>query len=229
MESYLELHIEQGPVLEAEGKTVGIVTGAQGIRWYDLSVRGQEVHAGPFPMNLRRDPTSAMSRLIDGVMAIGTSDDQARAKIGQLQALPGSRNVVPGRINLSLDLRHPDEERLSEMHGRLETLLEELATACSGLTFECRPIWHSPVVAFDQNLVERLSKGTRAHGYGGLEMISGAGHDALMVARKVPTTMIFIPCRDGLSHNEAEYAEPSHVEAVANVLLWAVSECLGVN
>ncbi|PHS19307.1 MAG: Zn-dependent hydrolase [Blastopirellula sp.] len=226
MHEYLELHIEQGPVLEQEGKTIGVVTGAQGIRWYDLRIRGQEVHAGPFPMAMRRDPMAALPNLIQGVLDIGRMDEKARATMGQIHAYPGSRNVVPGHVDLTIDLRHPDENTLNEMHDRLNKLLADLAEEYKALEVDIRLIWHSPVVAFDDELIAAVRKGVETHGYSSLNIVSGAGHDALMVARKVPTTMVFIPCRDGLSHNEAEYTEPHQVEAGANVLLSAVLDRL---
>ncbi|MEY8828234.1 Zn-dependent hydrolase [Sedimentitalea sp. XS_ASV28] len=227
--SYLELHIEQGPVLEREDKTIGIVTGAQGIRWYDISISGQEVHAGPFPMAMRRDPVAALPALLQGVRDIGTIDTHARATIGQLNASPGSRNVVPGEVSLTVDLRHPNEDTLTEMHSSLEALLERLQRDLAELDIRSNLIWHSPVVAFDPTLIDAVRKGVAGHGYSHLDLVSGAGHDALMVARKVPTTMIFIPCRDGLSHNEAEHTEPYQVEAGANVLLSAACNILGLS
>ena len=229
MAAYLELHIEQGPVLEQQGKTIGVVTGAQGIRWYDLTLTGQEVHAGPFPMAMRRDPVAVLPDLIRGILEIGQVDERARATIGQLTARPGSRNVVPGQVDLTVDLRHPDEAILTAMHEGLERLLEGLDKAHSGIDMASRLIWHSPVVAFDADLVDAVRVGTQAHRLSHMDIVSGAGHDALMVARRVPTTMIFIPCRDGLSHNEAEHAEPEHVAAGANVLLTAVLERLGLS
>lgn len=226
--AYLELHIEQGPILEAEDKAIGVVTGAQGIRWYDLAVCGQETHAGPFPMAGRRDPVRALPRIIDGVMRIGCRDTDARATIGRINALPASRNVVPSRIEMTVDLRHPDEAVLDAMHAEFEALVAGVGAAHPGVTAQADLIWHSPVVAFDPGLVRAVRNGAVARGYGHRDIISGAGHDALMVARRAPTTMIFIPCRDGLSHNEAEHADPAHIAAGANVLLSAVCEVLGV-
>ncbi|SLN12351.1 N-carbamoyl-L-amino acid hydrolase [Roseovarius albus] len=224
--AYLELHIEQGPVLEQTEKTIGVVTGAQGIRWYDVSIRGQEVHAGPFPMGMRRDPVAALPEIIAGVLEIGRTDEHARATIGQIDTCPGSRNVVPGQIEMSIDLRHPDEAVLTSMNERLEAILASVMDDHKGLKFDLNQIWHSPVVDFDAKLVKAVLNGALEHGCSHLNIISGAGHDALMVARKAPTTMIFIPCKDGLSHNPAESATPEHVGAGANVLLSATLELL---
>ena len=228
MAAYIELHIEQGPLLEEQDKAIGIVTGAQGIRWYDLSVEGQETHAGPMPMPMRRDPMTALPELIGGILAIGTTDGEARATIGQLQALPGSRNVVPGRIDLTVDLRHPDEQRLTGMHEEYQALLHRAAAANRGLSLGHEMIWHSPAVAFDPDLIGAVRESVQAAGYTSMDIVSGAGHDALMVARKVPTTMIFVPCRGGISHNEAEETKPSQAEAGANVLLATALNYLGV-
>lgn len=227
--AYLELHIEQGPLLEQEHKTIGIVTGAQGIRWYDIRVTGQEVHAGPFPMAMRRDPVAALPTLLQGVLDIGRTDEHARATIGQLHAAPGSRNVVPGQIDLTVDIRHPNEATLTGMHQDLQSLLKKVGQENVALEISSTQIWHSPVVAFDSGLIQGVRKGVERFGYSHMDIVSGAGHDALMVARKVPTTMIFIPCKDGLSHNEAEHTEPHQVAAGGNVLLTAVYEALGLN
>jgi N-carbamoyl-L-amino-acid hydrolase len=220
--AYLELHIEQGPVLEAEGADIGVVTGAQGIRWYDVVLRGAETHAGPSPMEMRRDPVTLLPDLIAGVMAIGTGDPLARATVGQIGAHPGSRNVVPGRVELSVDLRHPDEAVLTQMHQTLTDLVAGLTHPDSGLSAALNQVWHSPVVAFDPGLVSAIRQGAIALGLSHRDIVSGAGHDALMVARRAPTAMIFTPCRDGISHNEAEHIEPHQAAAGAHVLLEAV-------
>lgn len=228
MHAYLELHIEQGPVLEAQEKSVGVVTGAQGIRWYDVTLAGQEAHAGPTPMSLRRDPMELVPDLVREILEIGKIDPDARATIGQFQAHPGSRNVIPGSISLTVDLRHPNEETLSNMHDRLTGHVQGLSEICAGTSAELRQIWHSPVVEFDDDLIRSIRMGAELLGYSHLDMISGAGHDSLMVARCVPTAMIFIPCLDGISHNEAEHIEPEQAEAGANVLLCATLETLGI-
>jgi len=224
--AYLELHIEQGPVLEAEGADIGVVTGAQGIRWYDVVLQGAETHAGPSPMGMRRDPVTLLPGLIAGVMAIGTGDPLARATIGQIGAQPGSRNVVPGWVELSVDLRHPDEAVLTRMHQALNDLVGGLARPNSGISATLTQVWHSPVVSFDPGLVRAIRQGAIAQGLSHRDIVSGAGHDALMVARRVPTAMIFTPCRDGISHNEAEHIEPHQAAAGANVLLEAVLHLL---
>lgn len=219
--AYLELHIEQGPILEREGYEIGVVTGAQGIRWYDIVLTGQETHAGPSPMALRHDPMTMLPALIAGVLTIGTRDERARATMGQISSFPSSRNVVPKSVTVSVDLRHPDEAVLENMHNELTALVAAMPGQSSYLGATVEQIWHSPVVTFDPHLVSTVADGAVAQEYRHCEIISGAGHDALMVARRAPTTMIFVPCRDGVSHNPAEHIEPSQAEAGANVLLAA--------
>lgn len=226
MHAYLELHIEQGPVLEAEDVTIGVVTGAQAIRWYEVTIVGDEAHAGPTPMHLRKDPMKALPDLVNAVLDIGETDADSRGTIGQLEARPGSRNVIPGSLYLSVDLRNPDEEILSDMDAVFQQKLADIRAAFPHLQIQTEQIWHSPVVRFDEALIDRVRRGASAHGFSARDIISGAGHDALYVARKVPTTMIFVPCRDGISHNAREYASPEHCAAGANVLLSAVLETL---
>jgi len=225
---YLELHIEQGPILEAENKSIGVVTGGQAIRWYDLTVTGEEAHAGPTPMELRKDPLAAVTRIMGLVFETGSRDPAARATIGQLQAFPGSRNVIPGRVFLTIDLRHPVEEVLLEMDRKLRNGIAEIANILPGLSIDLKETWHSAVVRFSSELVASVRASTKELGYSFNEMISGAGHDAFNVSRKAPTAMIFIPCRDGISHNEREYAEPEHVAAGTNVLLHAAIKAASV-
>ena len=224
MHAYLELHIEQGPILEANENAIGVVSGAQGIRWYDIIVRGEETHSGPAPMSYRSDPVTMLPALIQGILDIGNRDEVSRATIGQLKASPGSRNVVPGEVHLTVDFRHPDEEVLTSMHEDLGGLISGLRSEHQKLTVEQYLTWHSPVVAFDQGLVSAVKESTEQLGLSHQYIVSGAGHDALMVAQKVPTAMIFTPCRDGISHNEAEHIEPQQAEDGANVLLATVAK-----
>jgi N-carbamoyl-L-amino-acid hydrolase len=227
--AYLELHIEQGPILEAKDTTIGVVTGAQGIRWYDIVIIGEEAHAGPTPMSMRKDPMRAVGRLIDTVLAIGNGDDQARATIGRMEARPGSHNVIPGEIYLSVDFRNPDEDRLTQMDVALRSEINRIRAELPQLHIRYDAIWHSPVVTFDPALITSVRSTAKRQGHSHMDIISGAGHDALYVARRAPTTMIFIPCRDGISHNEREHAEKDHCTAGANVLLGTVLDQLGIN
>ena len=216
---YLELHIEQGPVLEDAGTVIGAVTGGQAIRWYELSLQGQETHAGPVPMTQRRDPMPALARVIELVYQVGLQDEAGRATIGVLNAQPGSINVMPGRIDLTVDLRHPIETRLKEMDAAFRAGLDDLQAAERKIAISLEEIWHSPVVLFDHTLTEAVRQSATGRGLPVQDVISGAGHDAFHMARAVPSALVFVPCRDGLSHNEAEYTSPEHAAAGANVLL----------
>ncbi|MEI2301744.1 Zn-dependent hydrolase [Ensifer sp. MJa1] len=216
---YIELHIEQGPILEAAGKTIGVVTGGQGIRWYEISIIGEETHAGPVPMALRKDPVPVLMHVIGLVQAIGRTDEAARCTIGRIDLSPGAINVVPGQVAMTVDLRHPDEAVLDAMHRRLVEGLDVLRQRHPDIDLQGRMTWHSPVVTFDRGLIETVRASVRDRGLTFTDIVSGAGHDAFNLARRVPTTMIFVPCRDGISHNPREYAAPSDVAAGANVLL----------
>ncbi len=221
---YIELHIEQGPILEAAGKTIGVVTGGQGIRWYELSILGEETHAGPVPMALRKDPVPMLMRVIQLVQAIGRVDGDARCTIGQISLSPGSINVVPGRAGMTVDLRHPDESVLDGMHRQLMDGLEGLRQDHTEVELKAQLIWRSPVVAFDEALIEAVRASASNRHLPFQPIVSGAGHDAFNLAGRLPTTMIFIPCHKGISHNPKEYAEPDHVSAGANVLFDVVLE-----
>ncbi len=217
-----ELHIEQGPILEREGRRVGIVTGAQGVRWYDCEAVGAETHAGPAPMEVRRDALMHAARLLESIYKVATDrPPHGRATVGEFTAHPGSRNTVPGRVAFTIDIRHPDGETLDAMHADLEAAFAR-ANAESRLEHKIECIWHAPPVAFHPECIDAVRRATRTLGLSGMEMVSGAGHDAVYIARVVPTAMIFVPCKDGLSHNEEEYAAPQACEDGANVLLHAV-------
>ncbi|MBY5942047.1 M20 family metallo-hydrolase [Halomonas sp. DP5N14-9] len=223
LDAYFELHIEQGPVLEEQGHPLGIVTGVQGIRWYDLSLRGQSAHAGPTPMSYRRDPllaaTAMIQRMREVVMA--DPDGAARLTVGDFQVVEPSRNVVPGEVRLLLDLRHVSDERLDALDAELERLARDAADVEGvELTFERR--WHSPVTPFDDALIDSLREAVKARELDAPCMMSGAGHDAVHLSHVTPTVMIFVPCRDGISHNEAEYAEPEHCALGTQLLCDAV-------
>lgn len=215
---YIELHIEQGPILEAEEKTIGVVTGGQGIRWYEISVRGEETHAGPVPMALRKDPVPVLMHVIGLVQAIGRTDEDARCTIGRIDLSPGAINVVPGRADMTVDLRHPNEAVLDRMHRLLMDGLEALRQSHTETDIDGRLTWHSPVVTFDGALIEAVRTSARDRQLMHRDIVSGAGHDAFNLARRVPTTMIFVPCLEGVSHNPREYASPFDVTAGANVL-----------
>ncbi len=227
MSAYFEAHIEQGPILEAAELPIGIVTGAQGQRWHEITVTGMEAHAGPTPMPVRRDALVGASKIIQRVNEIGHQfAPSACATVGFLQNRPNSRNVIPGEVFLTTDFRHPDDATLSEMDAALKAYCAELAEA-SDLTIDIVDFWYFPPTPFTPELVEKVAAGTRAHNLPAQEIISGAGHDAIYAARKVPTAMIFTPCEDGISHNEIENATPEDLEAGCNVLYYAMIETAG--
>jgi N-carbamoyl-L-amino-acid hydrolase len=220
--AHFELHIEQGPVLEDEALEIGVVSGVQGIRWYDVTVRGQTCHAGTTPMHLRRDALHAAARLAVMIDEIGRSDPGASlATIGLFQAYPGSRNTVPGEVRLTVDLRHPHIPGLDTMEAALRSAIATLETDLR-VAITLTPIWSSPPVTFDPGVVAAITGATRRLGYSNRTMQSGAGHDSVYTARVAPTGMIFVPCENGISHNIAENITPAQAEQGANVLLQAV-------
>ncbi|CUW47932.1 M20 family metallo-hydrolase [Novacetimonas hansenii] len=220
--AYFELHIEQGPVLENEGKTIGVVTGVQGMRWFDVTLTGQEAHAGTTPMELRRDALLAAARLMVLAADVAAAHGpDAKTTIGIIDARPGSRNVVPGEVRMTLDLRHPEDAVIDRMEADFRARADEIACG-AGIDLLIEESWASPSVPFDPACIGIVRDAAAKAGLSHRDIISGAGHDAAYMARICPTAMIFIPCRDGLSHNEAEYAEPEDIVAGANVLMRAI-------
>jgi N-carbamoyl-L-amino-acid hydrolase len=222
-QAMFELHIEQGPILEAEAKQVGIVTGVQGMRWYEVTVTGQEAHTGATPMLLRKNALLAASRMIDAIDKVGMDNLPGVASVGLIENRPNSRNVVPGEVFFTVDLRHPDEAVLDKMEAAFRAALPEIATRTK-VTFEEKCIWKSPAVKFAPDLIDCVRFGADKAGYSTREMASGAGHDAAYIARVAPTTMVFVPCEGGLSHNEAESTTLEECASGAQVLLNAVLE-----
>jgi N-carbamoyl-L-amino-acid hydrolase len=218
-----EAHIEQGPILEAEGRTIGVVTGVQGIRWYDVRVDGMEAHAGPTPMTMRKDAMVAAARLIAAADASAKAHaPHGRATCKVVEVKPqGSRNTIAGHVYLTIDMRHPVAVELDAMDAELKAAARA-AEAELGVTAGIEAIWTSPPVAFDAACVDAVRQGARDCGYSTKEMVSGAGHDSCYVARVAPTAMIFVPCEKGISHNEVENAKPDDLAAGCNVLLHAV-------
>ena len=219
--SMFELHIEQGPILEAESKMIGVVTGVQGMRWYEVTVTGQESHTGATPMGLRKNALLASARMIDAINDVGTAHLPGVASVGLIENMPNSRNVVPGEVFFTVDLRHPDESVLDKMESTYRAILPKIAGALK-VTFEEKCIWKSPAVKFAPELIACVRTGAKQAGFTSREMASGAGHDAAYIARVAPTTMIFVPCLGGISHNEAESTTLEECGAGAQVLLNAV-------
>lgn len=218
----IEIHIEQGPILEADNKVIGIVSGVQGMRWYDLVFTGQEAHAGTTPMERRRDPVAGAVRLLSQIYALNEKHaPYGRATFGDFKVEPGSRNTVPGRLICSLDFRHPDSSVLEEVDREIRSMMRRECQEV-GIEGQIDEIWSMPPVEFSPQCRSAIQRAVDMLGYPAMEMISGAGHDAMYLSSITPTGMIFIPCRDGLSHNELEYAEPEHLVAGGNVLLHTI-------
>ncbi|MGO4336112.1 Zn-dependent hydrolase [Labrys sp. KB_33_2] len=222
-QAMFELHIEQGPILEDEKTMIGVVTGVQGMRWYEVTVTGQDAHTGATPMYLRKNALLGAARIIEAVDAIGQKHQPGVATVGLIENKPNSRNVVPGEVFFTIDLRHPDEEVLEVMEQEFRAALEA-ALPPMKLAYEEKRIWNSPAVKFAPDLIECVEHGADKAGFAMRRMVSGAGHDAAYIARVAPTTMIFVPCEGGLSHNEAESTSFDECAAGAQVLLNAVIE-----
>jgi N-carbamoyl-L-amino-acid hydrolase len=222
-QAMFELHIEQGPILEAEGKMIGVVTGVQGMRWYEVTVKGQEAHTGSTPMTMRKNALLGAARMIEAINQVGMSHLPGVASVGLIENRPNSRNVVPGEVFFSVDLRHPDETALDQMEKEYQGALPGIATKL-GLEIEEKRIWKSPAVKFAPELIQCVREGAGQAGYSMREMPAGAGHDSAYISRVVPTTMIFVPCAGGLSHNEAESTSFDECAAGSQVLLNAILE-----
>lgn len=214
-----EAHIEQGPVLERNAHPVGIVTGAQGLRWFDVTVTGCDSHAGSTPMHGRSDALVAASRIIQIVQDTANQfGPDAVGTVGELSLTPNSRNTIPGEVYLTIDIRNPDEEKLQRMADSIRERIKALASS-ENVSIAVKEIWQCPPVNFDPHCINALVQATEALDYPYTRMISGAGHDACQISRVAPTAMIFVPCAGGLSHNEAESAKLEDLEAGCNVLL----------
>jgi N-carbamoyl-L-amino-acid hydrolase len=219
-----ELHIEQGPILEAERRMIGVVQGVQGMRWYEVTVTGQEAHTGATPMRLRKNALLGAARMIERIDAIARAHaPDAVGTVGLIENKPNSRNVVPGEVFFTVDLRHPDETVLDAMEAEFRAALAEVMEPLK-LTYTEARIWDSPPVKFAPDLIDCVRIGAEKAGFKWRALISGAGHDAAYIARVAPTTMIFVPCAGGISHNEAESTSFDECAAGAQVLLNAVLE-----
>ena len=226
--AYFEAHIEQGPVLEANDRVIGVVEGALGQRWYDVVLQGMEAHAGPTPMELRKDALLAASELVIEVNRIALAHaPHARGTVGWIENYPNSRNVIPGRVKLSVDLRAADDVVLSAMDAELKEAVQRIA-ARGKVQATVEQVVYFPPQPFTPALVAAIRGAAEAQGLSWMNVISGAGHDAVYLARVCPTAMIFVPCLDGISHNEIEDAQPDHLEAGCNVLLQAMLQSAGV-
>ncbi|RCS25184.1 Zn-dependent hydrolase [Phyllobacterium salinisoli] len=224
MHAYLEYHIEQGPILEAENKQIGVVTHCQGLWWLEVTLTGKEAHTGSTPMNLRVNAGLAMARILEMVQTVAMENQPgAVGGVGQMFFSPNSRNVLPGKVVFTIDIRTPDQAKLDRMRARIEAeapaIAETLGVGCS-----IEAVGHFDPVTFDPVLVGRVRDAAERLGYTHMNLISGAGHDACWAARVAPATMIMCPCVDGLSHNEDEEISKEWAAAGADVLLHAAVE-----
>jgi N-carbamoyl-L-amino-acid hydrolase len=226
--AFVELHIEQGPLLEAENKTIGVVDRGQGITWYDGSIIGFESHAGTTPMPLRRDALAALSEFVLAVERIARAHGpNAVGTVGEAVIAAPSRNVIPGEIAFTVDVRSPDAETLEAIDRDLQAAIAEIA-ARRNVAMNLAAIWRKPPTIFNAKLVDAVEHATKTIGYSHRRITSGAGHDACNLANVVPAAMIFVPCKDGVSHNELEDATQADCTAGANVLMHTVLALAGV-
>jgi N-carbamoyl-L-amino-acid hydrolase len=226
--AYFETHIEQGPVLEDEDKVIGVVPAVMGLSWYDCTVTGMEAHAGPTPMHLRRDALQVATTIMQETVAIANRyPPYGRGTVGMVQVFPNSRNVIPGQVKFSIDLRNVTDDLLDTMHGEIEAFVARTRRE-TGLAIDLQRVSYYPPCPFHPECVGAVRAATEKLGYSTMDVVSGAGHDAIYVARLAPAGMIFVPCKDGISHNEIEDAQPGHLEAGCNVLLHAMLERAGV-
>ncbi len=225
--AYFEAHIEQGPVLEDNNKTIGVVHGVLGIRWFDCTVTGMEAHAGPTPMALRKDALQVATHVMQEVVAAALRHaPHGRGTVGMVQVHPNSRNVIPGRVKFSIDMRNATDALVDSMADEVKACAAQVAQD-SGLDIQIDLVSSYSAQAFHPDCMDAVARAAQKLGYSHMPAVSGAGHDAVYMARLAPSGMIFIPCKDGISHNEIESAAPEHITAGANVLLHAMLERAG--
>ena len=211
-------------MLEDAGVTIGVVHGVLGIRWFDCTVTGMEAHAGPTPMELRKDALQVATRLMQEVVASALRHGpHGRGTVGMVQVHPNSRNVIPGQVRFSIDLRNASDELVDRQAAEVKALADRLSSE-SGLPIRIEQVSSYSAQQFDRECVQAVASAAQRLGYSHMPAVSGAGHDAVYAARLAPTGMIFIPCKDGISHNEIEDAKPEHIEAGCNVLLQVMLE-----
>ena len=224
MHAFFELHIEQGPILEAENKDIGVVTHGQGLSWTQITVTGKDSHTGSTPMPMRRNAGLGMARILEKVEEIALSHaPHAVGAAGHIDVYPNSRNVIPGKVIFTVDMRSPELSVIADMENRL---MSESKNICEnlGLEVEFEKVGGFDPVKFDEQCVSAVRDASEKLGYSHMNLISGAGHDACWINRVAPTAMIMCPCVDGLSHNEAEEISKKWATAGADMLLHAVLE-----
>ncbi|MDO9133286.1 MAG: Zn-dependent hydrolase [Hydrogenophaga sp.] len=226
--AYFEAHIEQGPVLEDADVTIGVVHGVLGIRWFDCTVTGMEAHAGPTPMALRRDALQVATHLMQEVVASALRHGpHGRGTVGMVQVHPNSRNVIPGQVKFSIDLRNSTDALVDQQVAEVRALAARLSTE-TGMAIGIEQVSSYAAQPFDAGCVQAVQGAAEQLGLSHMPVVSGAGHDAIYAGQLAPAGMIFIPCKDGISHNEIEDAKPAHITAGCNVLLHAMLERAGV-
>jgi N-carbamoyl-L-amino-acid hydrolase len=224
MHAYFEYHIEQGPILEAEGKQIGVVTHGQGLYWLEFTLTGKEAHTGSTPMLMRVNAGLAMARILEMVQSVAMDHQPgAVGGVGQMRFAPNSRNVLPGTVVFTVDIRSPDLAKLNSMRQQIESKAQEICQQL-GVGYAVEEVGHFDPVTFDPALVARVRSAAEKLGYSHMDIISGAGHDACWTNRVAPSTMIMCPCVGGLSHNEAEEISKEWAAAGADVLFHAVVE-----
>jgi N-carbamoyl-L-amino-acid hydrolase len=228
MKAFFELHIEQGPILEAEGVDIGVVTHGQGLRWIQCTITGRESHTGSTPMSMRRNAGRGLAQITELVheTAMAHAPDAVGA-IGHIDVHPNSRNIIPGRVVCTVDIRSHKLETLQAMEARIMEAAPKICEAL-GLTLETEIAGQFDPPAFDEGCVDMIRNAAERLGYSHKDIVSGAGHDACWINRVAPTAMVMCPCVGGLSHNEAEEITPEWAAKGANVLLHAVLECAEV-
>jgi N-carbamoyl-L-amino-acid hydrolase len=224
MKAFFELHIEQGPILEAEGKDICVVTHGQGLWWLQVTLTGKDAHTGSTPMKMRVNAGLGMARIIELVHRIAMDNQpDAVGAVGQANVYPNSRNVIPGKAVFTIDFRSPDQGKLDAMREELEAEAPKIAQHL-GLGIEIEPVGHFDPVTFDPGCVTAVRDAAKRLGYSHMDIVSGAGHDACWINRVYPTAMVMCPCVGGLSHNEAEEITPEWAAKGTDVLFHAVVE-----
>jgi len=228
MHAFFELHIEQGPILENEGKDIGVVTHGQGLKWLEVTLIGKESHTGSTPMPMRVNAGLGMARMTEKVNEIALSHaPHAVGAIGHCDVYPNSRNIIPGKVVFTVDFRHPDKAVISDMESRFRAVAKDIADEI-GLAYSIEEVGGFDPIEFDPNCVAAVRAAAERLGYSHRDLVSGAGHDACWINRVAPTSMVMCPCVGGLSHNEAEEISPEWAAAGTNVLFHAVVETAGI-
>ena len=226
--AFVELHIEQGPLLEAENKTIGVVDSGQGVLWYDGKITGFESHAGSTPMSLRRDALATLAEIVLAVERNARDLPNAVGTVGEAVIASPSRNVIPGEIAFTIDMRSANADTMTALDTKLREAVAEVLTRRKGVDVTLDLVWHKPPTHFNPEIIAAVESATKTLGYSHRRITSGAGHDACNLNTKMPAAMIFVPCKDGISHNELEDATQADCTAGANVLLHTVLSLAGV-